>query len=72
MEIVDRKPTPIYELVCQECGSKIRYKAAEVAWCHIICPVCGVALWANTICPVAMDEGGDASERKGGADDAAD
>lgn len=58
MEIVDRKPTPIYEVVCNECGSRIRYKAAEVSLCHITCPVCGVALWANTICPVAMDDGG--------------
>lgn len=64
MEIVDRKPTPIYEVVCHECRSRIRYKAVEVAWCHITCPVCGVGVWANTICPVAMDEGG--------ADDAAD
>ena len=56
MKIVEKKPVPIYELECYECHSKIRYKASEVAWCHITCPVCGVSLWANTICPVEYQE----------------
>lgn len=57
MTVTDKKPIPIYEVVCHECKSKIQYKAAEVSWCHITCPVCGVSLWANTIAPVRMEEG---------------
>lgn len=56
MEVVDKKPVPIYEVVCHECKSRIQYKACEVAWQHITCPVCGVDLWANTICPVRYEE----------------
>lgn len=56
MEIVDRKPVPIYEVVCPECKSTIRYKACEVSFCHIGCPVCGVAIWATTIAPVFFSE----------------
>ena len=55
MIVVERKPIPIYELRCYECHSIIRYKAAEVSNCHITCPVCGVSLWATTICPVDME-----------------
>lgn len=50
MKVIDEKPVPIYQLTCQECKSVIEYKASEVQWCHIICPVCGVGNWANTIC----------------------
>jgi predicted RNA-binding Zn-ribbon protein involved in translation (DUF1610 family) len=56
MEVVERKPVPIYEIVCTECKSKIQYKAAEIFLSHITCPVCGVSLWANTIKPVRMEE----------------
>lgn len=56
MEVVDKKPIPIYEVVCDECHSKIQYKACEVSLQHITCPVCGVLLWANTIRPVRYDE----------------
>lgn len=52
MEIVERKPVPIYEVICHECGSRIRYTAAEISLCHINCPVCGVELWANPMRPV--------------------
>ena len=52
MEVIDKQPVPIYELVCYECKSKIRYKACEVSWCHITCPVCGILIWASTICPI--------------------
>ena len=55
MEVVERKPVPIYEVTCVECKSRIQYKAAEVNYCHITCPVCGISLWANTICPVKME-----------------
>lgn len=55
MEVIERKPIPIYEVECYECHSKIQYKASEVSWCHIQCPVCGILLWANTICPVKME-----------------
>lgn len=56
MKVVELKPVPIYETVCSECKSKLQYKAAEVHWHNIICPVCGVLLWANTISPVAYDD----------------
>lgn len=52
MEIVEKKPMPIYEAKCFECGSKIRYRASDVSLCHITCPVCGISLWASTITPV--------------------
>lgn len=55
MEVIEKKPVPIYEVVCDECKSKIQYKASEVSWYHITCPVCGVSLWANTIVPVRME-----------------
>lgn len=56
MEVIKRKPVPVYEVTCHECGSRIQYKASEVSLCHITCPVCGVSLWANTISPVRMEE----------------
>lgn len=49
MEVVEKKPVPIYEVKCHECKSRIRYKACEVSWSHIACPVCGVSLWASAI-----------------------
>lgn len=55
MKIIDAQPIPIYENKCPECGSLIRYKACEVSFLHITCPVCGVAFWANTISPVAYE-----------------
>ena len=55
MQIVKTNNVPIYEVICEECKSVIRYKACEVAYCHITCPVCGVSLWANTVCPVAYE-----------------
>lgn len=54
MEIVDKKPVPIYETVCQECKSRYRYKAVEVMYIHTNCPVCGVSNWASLI-PVAYE-----------------
>lgn len=56
MTVVDRKPIPIYETECVECKSKIQYKASEVSLSYIICPVCGMSVWANTISPVRMEE----------------
>ena len=52
MEIINVKPVPIYEEECPECKSVIRYKACEVYYCHITCPVCGISFWANTCNPV--------------------
>ena len=52
MTIVERKPVPIYEVVCFECGSRLRYHASEVHYCHITCPVCNTLLWAMTVSPV--------------------
>ena len=56
MEVVERKPVPIYEVSCWECQSKIRYKNSEVYYSHITCPVCGTSLWAMTINPVCYQE----------------
>ena len=57
MEVVERKPVPLYEKKCQECGSVIRYKASEVYWTgSITCPVCGVSVWAQTIHPIGTLE----------------
>ena len=58
MTIVEKKPVPIYESVCPECKSVFRYKAAEVSWMHISCPVCGVSVWASQF-PVGEDGDGD-------------
>lgn len=55
MEVIDRKPIPIYEVICCECKSRIQYKASEVTLCHITCPVCGVSLWASTNFSVRME-----------------
>lgn len=55
MKVIERKSVPIYEVTCYECKSKIEYKASEASWHHITCPVCGVSLWANMICPVRFD-----------------
>ena len=59
MEDVDRKPIPIYEVDCPECKSKIQYKRSEIRCCHITCPVCGVAIWADHILPVRMEADND-------------
>ena len=56
MEVVDRKPVPVYEAVCAECKSTIRYKACEVDGCVIKCPVCNKVIWASTCNPVAYEE----------------
>ena len=56
MEVVNKQPIPIYEVECEECKSRIRYKKSEVSLCCITCPVCGVSLWANTIRPVEYQE----------------
>lgn len=55
MIVVEKKPIPIYEVTCCECKSKIQYRASEVYYCHITCPVCGMSLWANTSSPVRME-----------------
>lgn len=54
MTVVEKKPVPIYEVVCPECKSRIEYKKSEVHTCHITCPVCCVSVWADTIIPVRM------------------
>lgn len=56
MKVVERKSAPLYEIVCDECGSKIQYKKSEVSLSHITCPVCGMSMWANTTRPVCYDE----------------
>lgn len=49
MIVIDKKPIPLYEVECNECGSKIQYKASEVNNCQIVCPVCGISNNASTI-----------------------
>ena len=56
MKVIERKPIPIYEVICTECKSRLQYKASEVSWNHITCPVCGVSFWADEVHPVKMDE----------------
>lgn len=57
MNVVDRKPIPIYEAECQECHSTIQYRKSEVSMTsYIKCPVCGVSVWADTILPVKYEE----------------
>ena len=57
MNVVERKPIPIYEAECSECHSKIQYKKSEVSFTsYINCPVCGVSVWADTILPVGYEE----------------
>ena len=57
MNVVERKPVPIYETECGECHSKIRYQKSEVRFGnYITCPVCGVSAWAGTIHTVEMRE----------------
>lgn len=55
MEVVERKPVPIYEAICPECGSKIHYKTSEVFNLHIDCPICGMSMWAYMLKPVKME-----------------
>lgn len=58
MIVVEKKPVPIYEVKCDECMSRIQYRKSEVSiTSHIICPVCGMSIWANTIRPVRYEEG---------------
>lgn len=55
MTVVKREPVPIYSEECPECKSVIEYKASEVAWCHIKCPVCGTLMGAIAIHPVRYE-----------------
>lgn len=57
MIVTEKKPVPIYEVECIECKSRIQYRASDVYYLHITCPVCGVSMWANTIMPVRYEEG---------------
>ena len=48
MNIIDKKPIPLYVIECSECGSTFTYRKVEVSLgSYIYCPVCGVSLWAN-------------------------
>lgn len=51
MEVVDKKPIPVYEVTCCECGSTIEYTRAETINCHIYCPICKTFLWAVPTVP---------------------
>lgn len=63
MKVVERKPAPIYEVTCPECHSKIAYKKSEVHFTgYIICPVCGLSVWAPTIKPKWYELDGEKEE----------
>lgn len=51
MEVVDKKPIPVYEVTCWECGTTIEYTRAETINCHISCPICKTFLWAVPTVP---------------------
>lgn len=54
--VIERKPVPIYRIECYECHSVLEYKAADVKWCHITCPVCGKTLSADVVDAVRYEE----------------
>ena len=56
MKIIERKPVPLYQTTCEECQSVIEYKAGEVSYSHIVCPVCGKVIWASTMCPTGWED----------------
>lgn len=56
MEIVEKKPVPIYEMECRECGSRFRFVASEVTLSSIDCPVCKVSNFVVRSEPVAHEE----------------
>lgn len=56
MIVVKKNPVPIYEMECSECKSRLRFKAAEAMQGYIVCPVCGVHLWAAAVSPVGFEE----------------
>ena len=58
MEVIERKPVPLYESKCPECKSVFRYKKSETSFdgLFITCPVCGCSLWAQTYEPVEFME----------------
>lgn len=55
MTVVKREPVPIYSDECPECKSVIEYKASEIAWYYIKCPVCGTLIGAVAIHPVRYE-----------------
>ena len=65
MEVVEKKPVPVYQVDCHECKSKIQYTAAEVHTGYIHCPVCKVSLWADTIRPVGYKTNEEVKEDAG-------
>lgn len=63
MEVIEKKPVPIYETECYECHSKIQYRRSEVFHCQITCPVCGVDMFVYTTPPVKLE--GECEEEHG-------
>ena len=47
MTVIDKKPVPLYEQKCPECGSTFIYKKSETYLNQLCCPVCGVLQWAD-------------------------
>ena len=56
MTIIERKPVPVYESVCQECGSRFRYRASEVDGTFIKCPVCESFAFTTADNPVGTED----------------
>jgi len=55
MTIVEKKPVPVYQSECPECGSVFRYKKSEACNMRIACPVCDEIMWASNAC-VGVEE----------------
>ena len=47
MEIINKRPVPIYVQECPECGSTFTFRKVEVCCNMIYCPVCGISQWAS-------------------------
>jgi len=47
MTVIDKKPVPLYEQKCSECGSTFIFRKAEISFNQLNCPVCGFVQWAS-------------------------
>lgn len=52
MTVIKEGQVPLYDAVCFECDSRIRYKASEASGGYIECPICGMRIMAIMDNPV--------------------
>ena len=67
MTVIKEQPVPLYFQKCDECGSLFTYTRSETNKMSIVCPVCGVELWAHferikKLCLYKDEEEGEADE----------